>query len=74
MSLLDWIARKQRDKLTDSRDTTVSSIERTVDSLERKVATNTAEQIRLSSFSSVRQRDSLVMQRVLGQQPVKGER
>ena len=78
MSLLDWVARKQRTKLTGPRET-LRTVQQTVDTLERKVAENAADQIRRSSFHSVHQRDSiardsLVMQRVLGQQPARADK
>jgi hypothetical protein len=64
MSLLDWIVRKQKKSL-DSEDA-LRSVEEKVDSIERKVADNLDQQIRTSSFSSVQQRDSIVMRYKLG--------
>lgn len=72
MSLLDWIARKQNKALEATG--TLRSVESTVRSMEQKVANASIEQIRISSFDSVRQRDSLVMQRVLGQQPARADK
>lgn len=72
MSLLDWIARKQSNNLPATD--TLRSVEEHVRSIQRKVAQNEDSQIQSSAFASVKQRDSLVMQRVLGQQPAKGAR
>lgn len=59
MKLLDWIARKQRDKLEGS--VTFRSLDDKVGDIERKVTTNIEQQIRASSFSSINQRDLLIV-------------
>lgn len=67
MRFLDWLSNKQKKNIgTQDKIGTLNAALRSID---EKVKTNEQSQIQMSAFDSTKQRDSLVMQRILGQQP-----